>query len=107
MKPAFSTNQLQFRSPTNSDASNELEYVPRENNEKDISIDSNKRRSIRRQKTTDSGVVMNPNRIEKESPYVSVNFARQLSANVCIKPLKEDTLTRGKFDLNYTINQSF
>ena len=38
MKPAFSTNQLQFRSPTNSDASNELEYVPRENNEKDISI---------------------------------------------------------------------
>ena len=40
---------------------------------------------------------MNSNRIEKESPYVSVNFARQLSAGVRTEPLDERTLTRGNF----------
>ena len=32
-----------------------------------------------KQNTVDSGVVVTTNSIEKESPYVSVNFARQLS----------------------------
>ena len=90
MEPTFSSNQLEFRSSANSDTSNELNFMPHKKSDKKTI------RSIRRQKTTDSGVVMNPHFIEKESPYVSVNFARQLSATVNVEHSKDNTLTKGK-----------
>ena len=40
---------------------------------------------------------MNPNRIEKESPYVSLTFARQLSETVGTIPFEEGRLDIGKF----------
>ena len=96
METTFSTNQFEFRSSANSDTSNELNFIPLKKSDKKISTGSRRKGSIRRQITTDSGVGMNPNCIEKESPYVSVNFARQLSDAVNIKHSKENTLTNGK-----------
>ena len=74
-----------------------MNFVPYERNGKKISSNSSEKRSFRRQKTTDSGVVLNPNRIEKESPYVSLTFARQLSETVGTKPFEEGSLHFGKF----------
>ena len=74
-----------------------MNFAPYERNGKKISSNSSEKRSFRRQKTTDSGVVLNPNRIEKESPYVSLTFARQLSETVGTKPFEEGSLHFGKF----------
>ena len=73
-----------------------MNFVPYERNGNKISSHSNGKRSFRRQKTTDSGVVLNPNRIEKESPYVSLTFARQLSETAGTIPFEEGSLDIGK-----------